>query len=235
MLGRTAETADSILAEPEHVAFFRKAMSRLSAPSHNKIFAELLGQLADVAIACAAHMRETKCQDLQTIIDYEHKGDAIVDKIHELLDDAFIFRFDITDSMRLTDDLDNVIDGMRKAAFHVDIYRPFLAELRPEALELISIGQSMIADLRRLIALMAEPRLPLAKVRELARIIDEGEAKADRVQADAERNLVKEYSPVGANHLEFIAWYNLYDLLEETTDEANHCGKLIMSLARKEA
>jgi uncharacterized protein len=217
------------------VNFFKKAASRLSGPSHNTMFAELLGGLADVAIECAAHMRATKGQDSKGIIDYERKGDAIVDRIHELLDDAFIFRFDISDSMRLTDDLDNVIDGMRKAAIHVDIYQPFLKVLRPEAIDLIVIAERMIGEVRGLIALMAEPRLPLVKVRELARIIDEGESEADRVLADAERSLVREYSPAGANHLEFIAWYNLYQLLEETTDEANHCAKLIMSLARKEA
>ncbi len=137
--------------------------------------------------------------------------------------------------MRLTDDLDNVIDGMRKSAFHIDIYRPFLDKLSNDAIELFAIGEHMIADVGRLVAMIAEPKLPLAKVRELAKVIDEGEAKADQLVADAERALVKKYAPPGANRLEFIAWDKLYQLLEETTDEANHCAKLIMSLARKEA
>ena len=44
-----------------------------------------------------------------------------------------------------------------------------------------------------------------------------------------------EYSPAGANRLEFLAWEKLYNLLEQVTDDANHCAKLILSLARKES
>jgi hypothetical protein len=46
---------------------------------------------------------------------------------------------------------------------------------------------------------------------------------------------VSQYIEATANHLEFIAWEKLYQLLEEMTDEANHCAELILSLARKEA
>jgi uncharacterized protein Yka (UPF0111/DUF47 family) len=75
----------------------------------------------------------------------------------------------------------------------------------------------------------------LPAVREVATAIDEAEAEADRLVAAAERKLVAEFSPADANHLAFIAWDKLYQLLEETTDEANHCGELILSLARKES
>jgi uncharacterized protein Yka (UPF0111/DUF47 family) len=141
----------------------------------------------------------------------------------------------VGDALRLTDDLDNVIDGIRKAAFHIDIYKPILNPLRPEALQLLAIEERMIGDVRRLVAMLSEKSLPLGTVRDIANAIDEGEAEADRIVADAERKLVAEYRPQGANRLEFIAWDKLYQLLEETTDEANHCGKAIASLARKEA
>jgi hypothetical protein len=169
------------------------------------------------------------------IIDYEHRGDAIVDDIHELLDNVFILRFDIADCMRLTDDLDNVIDGMRKVAIHIDIYRPVVLPLRPDALELFAIGERMMVGVQELVAMLSEPKLSLARVRDRARTIDEAEAEADKLVAIAERKLVAQYSPPGANRLEFIAWDKLYQLLEQMTDEANHCGKLILSLARKEA
>ena len=217
------------------MAFLSNLLKGLSGPSHNSQFAHLLLKLADVAVACAAHFRETAGQDLRGIIDFEHAGDAIVDEIQELLDNAFIFRFDVGDALRLTDDLDNVIDGIRKAAFHIDIYKPILNPLRPEALQLLAIEERMIGDVRRLVAMLSEKSLPLGIVRDLANVIDEGEAEADRIVADAERKLVAEYRPQGANRLEFIAWDKLYQLLEETTDEANHCGKAIASLARKEA
>ena len=212
-----------------------EAVGRFFGPSQNDRFAQLLAQLADTAVACASHFRETGGQDLPAIIDYEHRGDAIVDEIHELLDNAYILRFDVADCMRLTDDLDNVIDGMRKVAIHIDIYRPIVVPLRPDALELFAIGERMMRGVRDLVAMLSEPKLSLTGVRDLARPIDEAEAEADRLVAAAERKLVTEYAAPGANRLEFIGWDKLYQMLEQMTDEANHCAKLILSLARKEA
>lgn len=212
-----------------------EAVGRFFGPSQNDRFAQLLVQLADTAVACTSHFRATGGQDLPAIIDYEHRGDAIVDEIHELLDNAYILRFDVADCMRLTDDLDNVIDGMRKVAIHIDIYSPLVVPLRPDALELFAIGERMMLGVRELVAMLSEPKLSLAGVRDRARPIDEAEAEADRLVAAAERRLVTEYSAPGANRLEFIGWDKLYQMLEQMTDEANHCAKLILSLARKEA
>ncbi len=132
------------------------AVGRFFGPSQNERFAELLMRLADTAVACASHFRETGGQDLPAIIDFEHRGDAVVDDIQELLDNAFILRFDIADCMRLTDDLDNVIDGMRKVAIHIDIYRAIVTPLRPDALELFAIGERMVGGVRELVAMLSE-------------------------------------------------------------------------------
>ena len=212
-----------------------EAVGRFFGPSQNDRFAALLLQLAETAVACAAHFRQTGGEDVSGIIDFEHRGDAIVDAIHELLDNAFILRFDVADCMRLTDDLDNVIDGMRKVSIHIDIYKSVVVPLRPDALELFAIGERMMLGVRDLVAMLSEPKLSLVQVRDRARPIDDAEAEADRLVAAAERKLVAEYSPPGANRLEFLGWDKLYQLLEQMTDEANHCAKLILSLARKEA
>src|SRR5262245_25352085 len=212
-----------------------EAFARFFGPRQNTRFAELLLQLADTAVTCAGHFRQTGGEDLTGIINFEHDGDAIVAEIHELLDNAFILRFDIADCMRLTDDLDNVIDGMRKVAIHIDIYRPLLTPLRPEAMELFAIGEHMMVGVRELVAMLGERKLSLALVREKATTIDDAESQADKLAAAAERKLVAEFISPGANHLQFIALDKLYQLLEEMTDEANHCAELILSLARKEA
>ncbi|MEQ1714611.1 MAG: DUF47 family protein [Hyphomicrobium sp.] len=211
------------------------AFGRFFGSSHNERYAALLNQLAETGVACAAHFKATHGQDLPGIVIFERKADKLVDEIHELLDNSFIMRFDIPDAMRLTDEVDDVIDGMRHAASHIDTYKSILGTLRPEAKELIAAGESTMQALRNLIALIGEPKMPLSRVRELQKGINESEAAADLIINRAERSLVTEFSPASANHLEFIAWNKLYQLLEEMTDDAKRCGKLILSLARKEA
>src|SRR5262245_16412494 len=148
-----------------------EAFARFFGPRQNTRFAELLLQLADTAVTCAGHFRQTGGEDLTGIINFEHDGDAIVAQIHELLDNAFIMRFDIADCMRLTDDLDNVIDGMRKVAIHIDIYKSVVVPLRPDALELFAIGERMMLGVRDLVAMLSEPKLSLVQVRDRARPI----------------------------------------------------------------
>jgi uncharacterized protein Yka (UPF0111/DUF47 family) len=217
----------------------RKAVQGMLAtmfgPSRNDQYAQLLKDLSDVGIECARFFRKTEGQDKQGVIDLEHKADRIADAIHELLDNAFIMRFDIPDAMRLTDEMDDIIDGMRKIVLHVDAYKIYLGKMRPEALALMDLGSEMLLEVAKLIDMLAQPRLILADVRAVANRIDEMESQADSMVADHERKLVEEFAGPGKDVLGFIAWHQLFHLLEQITDDANHCGGLIVSLARKEA
>jgi uncharacterized protein len=210
-------------------------LAAMFGPSGNDRYAQLLKSLSDMSIDCARHFRATEGQDKDGVIDLEHKADRIVDEIHELLDNAFILRFEIPDAMRLTDELDDVIDGMRKIVLHVDAYKIYLSKMRPEALALMDLGERMLVEVAKLIAMLGEPRLQLTQVRAVANRIDEMESEADRMVSDHERQLVEEYAAPGTNVLGFIAWHQLFHLLEQITDDCNHCGSLIVSLARKEA
>ena len=117
-------------------------------------------------------------------------------------------RFDIPDTMRLTDELDDVIDGMRKVALHIDAYKLYLAHMRPEAHVLMALVGEMLVHVDTLVA-MSKPRLSLARVREVANWIDEMEkSRADKIVADHERKLVEEFSLPGASELGFIAGVN---------------------------
>lgn len=211
------------------------ALAALFGMSNSDRFANQLRQLSEMLVECSRHFASSRGEDLQGIVDYEHKADAIVDDIHELLDNSFIMRFDIPDSMKLTDELDNVIDGMRKVAIHRDVFKLHLPQLRAEAEELINLGDRMVRQLDSLVQMLGEPRLNLPKARELARSIDAAEAEADKIVATVERHLVAEFSQPGMNTIGFIAWHQLFHLLEQMTDDANRCAKLIVSLARKEA
>jgi hypothetical protein len=207
----------------------------LLGPSHNDKYAELIVALADKTVECARHFSRTEGKDLAGVIAFERQGDKLVDQVHEVLDDSFIMRFDIPEAMRLADELDNVLDGLRKTAMHVDIYKALLVKPHEDFRQLVEVTERIITRLRDVVAMLAEPRLKLPRVRDVATEIDEIESEADRITAQAERRLVAEYSPPNANRLQFLAWLRLYQLLEDATDHANHCAKLVLSLARKEA
>ena len=211
------------------------ALANLFGPSRNDQYAALLKRLADIAQECAAHFRKTKGQDAQGIIAFEHQADSIVAEVHELLDNSFIMRFDIPDAMRLTDVLDDVIDGMRKVVLHIEAYKPYLSQLSPEADELMNLIADMLVHVDKLVMMLAEPRLSLSQVRTEADIIDELESKADHLVSGYERKLVDEFAGPGKDVLAFIAWHQLFHLLEQITDDGNHCARQILSLARKEA
>lgn len=213
----------------------RFAVGSLFGPSRSDHLVELLKDLSRTALECAALFRATKGRDAKGIIAIEHKADRIVEQIHELLDNSFIMRFDIPDSMKLTDNLDDVVDGMRKVALHLEAYAPFVSELSNDAMGVFELGEEMLRDIDLLIAMLAEPRLSLPRVREVTNRIDAAESKADKLVADQERKLVAEYAAPGANAIGFIATHQLFHLLEQMTDDANHCANMMLSLARKEA
>jgi uncharacterized protein len=217
------------------IRMIQGALATLFGPSRNNQYVAFLKRLADIAQECAAHFRETNGQDVEGIIAFEQQADRIVDEIRELLDNSFIMRFDIPDSMRLTDDLDDVIDGMRKVALHIQSYKLYLSELRPEAHELMELAAEMLVHVDKLVMMLAEPRLILSRVRAVADVIDQLESKADRLVSGYERNLVDEFAGPSKDILGFIAWHQLFHLLEQITDDANHCARQILSLARKEA
>jgi uncharacterized protein len=211
------------------------AVSRFFGPSHNDRFAHLVSELGRIAVECSAHFKKTAGRDLPAIIEYEHKADRVVDEIHELLDNTFILRFDVKDAMELTDELDNMIDGMRKVAIHLDIYGSQLKDLSGDPAKLIELGEQSVLLVNDLAGMLKEPRFNLIRVREIADKVSEVESDADKLVAAAERRLVERYSPAGANRLEFLAWTKLYELLEVVTDDAKHVAKLMLSLARKES
>ena len=213
----------------------RSAFGSLFGPSRSDQLVKLLKQLSESAMACAVCFRQSKGLDVKGIIDHEHRADAIVDDIHELLDNSFIMRFDIPDSMRLADSLDDVVDGMRKVALHIEAYRLHLPQLGDAEMELFAIGEGMLKRIDDLINMLAEPRLSLTRVRDVANVIDAAESEADQLVAIHERKLVTAYSEPNTNPIGFIASHQLFHLLEQMTDDANHCAKVVLSLARKEA
>ena len=212
----------------------KNSLERFFGRSENGNITDLLRRQAEIASACAEVLQKSAGSALPEIVAFEREGDMTEQRIHEILDSAFILRFDKSDIANLANTLDNTLDGMRHIAPHVDTYKPYLKHLRPEAHELIETIEDMSATVLQLTILLKERRLELARVKEYTRHLAKSEAQADAILHKAEKALVCDKKII-ADPLAFIAHDNLFRMLEDVTDTANHCGTLILSIARKEA
>src|SRR3989338_6270091 len=193
-------------------------LERFFGRSQNGPIADLLAQQAEIASRCSKLLRESSCKSL-----------------HEIIDSSFILRFDKSDIGSLANSLDNILNGMRQVAMHVDIYTPHIPRLRPEAEELLQIIEQMTAQVQKCTGLLHEKRLPHKRVRELTRELIKAESRADAILHKGEAALVREYGIESGGALTFLAHDKLLRMLEHITDVANHCGTLILSITRKEA
>ncbi len=208
-------------------------LERFFGRSQNGTITDLLAQQADIAIRCAKALRESNGKALKDIIALEHEGDDVEQKVHEIIDSAFILRFDKSDIGNLSSTLDNILDGMRQVGMHVDVYSPHITEIRPETEELAQIIEKMTHIVSSLVKLLCERRIPLQNVKDFTRQLTKLESEADSILHRAEAALVKQYG--SSNALTFMAYDKLFRMLEHITDVADHCGTLVLSIARKEA
>ncbi len=209
-------------------------LERIFGKSQNHLITELLMRQAEIASACAETLRKSEGNSLPDIVAFEREGDMTEHRVHEILDSAFILRFDKSDVATLASTLDNVLDGMRHIATHTDTYKMYLSPIRPEAIELLEMIETMTATVFQLSRLLNESRTPLSRVKEYTRHLIKCEAEADAILHRAEKGLVNDNKDA-ANALVFLAHRDLVRMLEDVTDTTNYCGTLILSIARKEA
>ncbi len=212
----------------------RDFLKRLFAPSPDEQCARLLSKLAECAVHAAKCLEQTNGADLKEITKYEHEGDKIVREVHQVVDGAFLMRIDKADITRLLHELDDVIDGMRKVASHIDIYRVKLHTLRGEAKELMRIIAETSGEVEKLVNVLREKRPSLSLVNDSVHNLHLSETKADRILMTAEKSLVEAFDKPNTDMLAYIAWEKLFRLLEQVTDSANHCGLIVLSIVRRE-
>ena len=169
-----------------------------------------------------------------SIIEDEHRGDQALKALSLAIEQAFITRSTLgkSDVTYLGHELDNVIDGMRDTAEHIDTFRRFLPSLPAPAGELIEIVYEDVQRLNQLVRELTNGRIDFPVMNELSARISEIERQADGVRLDAIRGLVDSDFD---DYREFSAQKDLIDLLESITDHVKHCSVTVLSMARQEA
>jgi predicted phosphate transport protein (TIGR00153 family) len=153
----------------------------------------------------------------------EERGDEITHDLIDRLNRTFVTPFDREDIYDLTKQLDNVLDWIEAAAARMVVYR--IPRPTREAQELAHVILhaceaivEAVGNLQRL------DRLD-GPVREINRL----ENLADHLQRDAVAALFSDR----IDPIDVIKWKDVYDTLEEATDQAEDVANVLESIRTK--
>lgn len=197
-------------------------------PREETFFA-LLGQAADTVLHSARMLKDLldnyhdvdrKADELKTL---EDKGDDIAHTIIDRLNRTFVTPLDREDIFALTKQLDNVLDWVEASSARMSTYK--IREVTPEARELAHIIVSQCEAIVEAVANLRHLERAGGALREINRL----ENLADHVQRDA---IGKLFGSNG-NPIEIMKWKEIYETLEEATDQAEDVANVIESIHAK--
>ncbi len=166
------------------------------------------------------HDVEPKAEAIKAV---EDRGDEITHEIIDRLNRTFVTPFDREDIYDLAKQLDNVLDWIEAAAARMAVYqipRP-TREAQEMAHIILNVCEAIVeavGNLRKLDQLDGP-------VREINRL----ENLADHMQRDAVAALFAS----NASAIEVMKWKEVYDTLEEATDQAEDVANVLESIRTK--
>lgn len=153
----------------------------------------------------------------------EDRGDEITHTIIERLNRTFVVPFDREDIFGLAKGLDDVLDWIEAAAARMVTYK--IPEPTQETRQLADIIVSeceAVADAIRHLKRLDRLSGPLKEINRLENL-------ADQVQRDAVARLFAD----AANPIDVIKWKEVYETLEEATDQGEHVAHLLEGIYAK--
>ena len=153
----------------------------------------------------------------------EDQGDEITHMIIDRLNRTFVTPFDRGDLQDLAKQLDNVLDWIEAASARMAIYH--IDQPTSRAREMAHIILSMTEAIVEAIGNLKKLDRIMGPVKEINRL----ENLADHVQRNAVAALF-----VGAdNAIDVIKWKEIYDTLEEATDQGEDVANVLESIRTK--
>ncbi len=194
-----------------------------------EIFFDLFNQAADNVLE-AARTLEALLDDYRdvearatAIKALEDRGDELTHTIIDRLNRTFVVPLDREDIFALAKQLDDVLDWIEASSARMATYH--IQRSTPEARELghiiVSACQAIVEAIRNLRRL----ERVTATLREINRL----ENLADHVQREAIAKLFAS----GGDPIEIIKWKELYETLEEATDQAEHVAHVLEGMQAK--
>jgi hypothetical protein len=194
-----------------------------------EIFFELFNQSAQNILQGARLLRELLDdyrhieERAATLKAVEERGDDLTHQIIDRLNRTFVAPLDHEDIIELAKQLDNVLDWIEAGAARMVIYR--IAHPTREAQELahiiVSISEAIVdgvANLQR-----------LDRIDPVVQEINRLENLADRVHRDVIAKLFADHG----DPIEVIKWKEIYETLEEATDQGEDVANVLDTIRSK--
>jgi predicted phosphate transport protein (TIGR00153 family) len=163
--------------------------------------------------------------------DIEHTGDEITHEVFDALHRTFITPIDREDISQLASALDDVIDWIEEVGRRTRLYR--IEKPTPIACKFSTVILEQAEQIARAVPLLEERshgEVLRAATREIHRLENEG----DDLLADAIATLYDGVTEV-PQLIQSMRWNDLYQLLEDTTDKAEHVATVLNMIALKNA
>lgn len=167
---------------------------------------------------------------VRAIKDIEHDGDEATHQIYNALDRSFVTPFDRDDIGRLAASLDDVLDWAEDAARRIAIYRLTPTERAKRFARILLDQAQAIQRAMALLRDLKQERELREQVVELHRL----ENEADDLMAETLGVLYEGVTDI-PGVIRAVQWGDVYEVLEEATDKAEHVGMVIGSILVKHA
>ncbi|HKX19677.1 MAG TPA: DUF47 family protein [bacterium] len=154
----------------------------------------------------------------------EEQGDEITHEIIDRLNRTFVTPFDREDIYELARQLDNVVDWIEAAAARMAVYR--IPRPTREGQEMTHIILNTAEAIVEAVGNLQRLDKIAGPVREINRL----ENLVDRVQRDAVAALFAST----ANAIDIMKWKEIYDTLEEATDQAEDVANILETIRTKQ-
>lgn len=166
---------------------------------------------------------------LPELIEVEHRGDEVTEKIIEKLNQTFITPFDREDIYTLARELDEILDSICSAAEKMVIYRT--GKPSSHFLDLVHNFAVSTKYIQKAMGLLQEVKENYCEIMDCFREIKRLETEGDKIY----RYGVAAFFHDQADPLEVIKWKEVFDQLETALDRCEKIGKVIRGVAVKYA
>lgn len=204
-------------------------MLRLRLLPREESFFDLFNQAAQNTLQAARMLKELfdDYRDIgrraEAIKSVEDKGDEITHTIIDRLNRTFVAPLDREDIFALAKQLDDVLDWIEASSARMAVYQ--IPHSTPEAQELAHI---IVSECEAIVEAVSNLRR-LDRVAGALREINRLENLADHVQRDA---IARLFTSDG-NPIDIMKWKEIYETLEQATDQGEHVAHVLEGIHTK--